>query len=90
MTVLDDLKTLIGPAHVLTGADAAAYGRDWTGDRRWQPLAVVRPANRDEVAGILRHCLGSPSAGAFPAAGAPALVGGDDSRGRADACRSNG
>ncbi len=54
MTLLSDLKNLLGPAHVLTGADTAAYGRDWLGEYEWQPLAVLRPADRDQVSAILK------------------------------------
>lgn len=54
MTILDDLRGLLGPAHVLTGAEAAGFGRDWTGHYHWTPLAVVRPADTAQVAAVLR------------------------------------
>ncbi len=54
MTLTVRLSALIGPAHVLTGADAAPYGRDWTGKYLSQPLAVLRPADTSEIAAILR------------------------------------
>ncbi|MDK3016879.1 FAD-binding oxidoreductase [Pseudodonghicola flavimaris] len=47
------LRTRLGAAHVLTGEDAAPWARDWTGDYAGAPLAVVRPADRDEVAAVL-------------------------------------
>jgi FAD/FMN-containing dehydrogenase len=54
MTLLDDLAREIGAAHVLTGADAARYGTEWTGKYHWQPRAVLRPGTAAEVAAILR------------------------------------
>ena len=54
MSFLDRLAAVVGPANLLTGADCAPYGRDWMGEYQWQPLAVVRPASRDEVAAVLR------------------------------------
>lgn len=54
MTFLDRISAIVGPANLLTGADCAPYGRDWMGEYHWQPLAVVRPGDRDQVAAILR------------------------------------
>jgi FAD/FMN-containing dehydrogenase len=54
MSLIGKLQDLLGPSHVLTGADMAAYSRDWMGEYAWTPRAVVRPANRDEVAGVVR------------------------------------
>lgn len=54
MTVLSQITAAVGEAHVLTGADAAAYGKDWTGAYTSTPLAVLRPANTQEVAAILK------------------------------------
>ena len=51
---LDELRTIVGAAHVLTGTDASGFGREWTGHYHWQPLAVVRPAATAEVAAVLR------------------------------------
>ncbi len=51
--LLDRLAALIGPAHVLTGADAASYGTEWTGKYHWTPRAVLRPADAAQVAAIL-------------------------------------
>lgn len=53
-TLLTLLADIVGPANVLTGADAAPYGREWTGKYHWQPRAVVRPADTAQVAAILR------------------------------------
>lgn len=54
MTVLDQITAVIGAAHVLTGADAAPYGKDWTGAYTSTPLAVLRPANTAQVSAILK------------------------------------
>jgi len=54
MTLLDRLRDLIGPAHVLTGDDTAGYRDDWTGHYHWTPLAVLRPGSTEEVSAVLR------------------------------------
>ena len=42
---LATLRSLVGPAHVLTEGDLTAYERDWRGRLHGKALAVVRPAN---------------------------------------------
>jgi len=59
MTVVDpsalgEIAGIIGARNVLTGTDAAGWGRDWAGRVTWHPLAVLRPANTSEVAAIVR------------------------------------
>ena len=54
MTVLDQIANAIGADRILTGGDAAPYGKDWTGAYTSTPLAVVRPANTAEVSAVLR------------------------------------
>ena len=54
MTILDQIADAIGPDHILTGSDAAPYGKDWTGAYTSTPLAVLRPANTAEVSAILK------------------------------------
>ena len=51
--LLERLRTALGPRHVLTGDDAAPYGRDWTGLRVSTPLAVIRPGSTAEVSAAL-------------------------------------
>ena len=60
--MLDRLREITGAAHVLTGADTARWGRDWTGYFPSEPLAVARPATTAEVAAILRlaNATGTP------------------------------
>lgn len=54
MTLLAALRDLLGAAHVLTGADAERYARDWTGEYIGTPLAALRPANTEQVAGVVK------------------------------------
>ncbi len=75
MNLLDTLRDILGPAHVLTGADAAARGHEWTGKYRWQPLAVARPASTDQVAATLRAAAAAGVA-VVPVSGNTGLAGG--------------
>jgi len=74
MTLIEHLIALCGPAHVLTGANATKYGRDWMGTYIAEPLAVVRPANTAEVSAVLKLAsdTGTPI---VPIAGNTGLVG---------------
>ena len=54
MTILDDLRKLLGEAHVLTGSDTDKWRVDWTGAYTADPIAIVRPANTQEVSAILK------------------------------------
>ncbi|HKS93666.1 MAG TPA: FAD-binding oxidoreductase [Gammaproteobacteria bacterium] len=56
MNHLDALRTAVGDAQVLTGADAQTYAVDWRERYRGTPLAVVRPATTREVAAVVRQC----------------------------------
>ncbi|CAM4149615.1 FAD-binding oxidoreductase [Bordetella tumulicola] len=62
--LLADLRACVGPEHVLTGDDAVPYLTDWRKTVTGRAVAVVRPANRDEVAQVVRLCA---------AAGAPVV-----------------
>ncbi len=81
MSLLDRLAAIVGPAHVLTGKDSAPYGRDWMGEYEWQPLAVVRPGSRDEVAVVMRlaQAEGVP---VVPIAGRTGITGAGEAEGR--------
>ena len=50
------LRNLVGEAYVLTEGDLTAWERDWRGRRQGKALAVVRPANTQEVADVVRAC----------------------------------
>ena len=75
MALLTRLAEIVGPAHVLTGTEAAGFGREWTGHYHWTPLAVVRPGSTEEVAAVLRlaHETGTP---VVPVGGNTGLNGG--------------
>jgi len=53
---LDTLRSVTGPAHVLCDGDLTAYTQDWRKRAQGQALAVVRPANVQEVAAIVKAC----------------------------------
>jgi FAD/FMN-containing dehydrogenase len=70
------LRAVVGDAHVLEAADTrAGYERDWTGRFGGPALAVVRPADTAEVAGVLRACAAAGVA-VIPQGGNTGLVGG--------------
>ncbi len=74
MTLLSQLGDAIGPSNVLTGNDAAAYGKDWTGAYTSTPLAVLRPANTSQVAAILKIA-NETKTPVVPASGRTSLTG---------------
>ena len=80
--VLDHLRTVVGDAHVLTGAaDVAAYVVDWTGVHEGRTVAVVRPGSTAEVAAVVTACRDAGTT-IVPQGGNTGLVGGgvpDDS-----------
>jgi FAD/FMN-containing dehydrogenase len=79
--LVDELVGVVGAAHVLVDADVRApYEVDWT--RRFTGTArcVVRPADVDEVAGVLRACAAAGAA-VVPQGGNTGLVGGGVPRG---------
>ena len=57
--LIDSLKNTVGPAHVLVDGDLSAYELDWRKRSRGKALAVVRPANVQEVAAVVKACLAS-------------------------------
>jgi FAD/FMN-containing dehydrogenase len=55
--LIETLRTRLGAAHVLTDAfDIAPYCTDWRGRYSGQPTCVVKPANTEEVATVVRAC----------------------------------
>ncbi|SMR81724.1 FAD/FMN-containing dehydrogenase [Aliiroseovarius halocynthiae] len=75
MDILDSLRNIIGPDHVLTGSDTAGFATDWIGKYENTPLAVLRPASVDEVSRImaLANDTGTP---VVPVSGHTGLAGG--------------
>ena len=53
---LDEVRAIVGAAHVLEGGDLAAYEHDWRKRYHGRALAVVRPASTQEVAAVVRVC----------------------------------
>ncbi|MEM8537863.1 MAG: FAD-binding oxidoreductase, partial [Pseudomonadota bacterium] len=74
MQAIDQISAAIGADKVLTGADAAPYGKDWTGAYTSTPHAVLRPADTADVAAILRIANETGTA-VVPASGRTGLTG---------------
>ncbi|SEN76320.1 FAD-binding oxidoreductase [Palleronia pelagia] len=81
MDVIAELRDIVGDAHVLTGADAAPFARDWTGAYEGEPLAAVRPGSTDEVAAVVKLA-GRAGVPVVPVAGNTGLMGGTHAPGR--------
>lgn len=73
--LIDSLRSVVGPAHVLQGDGLDAYLVDWRKRYRGRALAVVRPGSTGEVAAVVRACAdaGVPL---VPQGGNTGLVGG--------------
>ncbi len=73
--MLTRLAEITGTANVLHGDDMQGYARDWMGKYTGRPLAVVRPANTDQVSKVMRLAseTGTP---VVPISGNTGLVGG--------------
>lgn len=80
MSVTDRIAEALGAANVLTGEDAAPWGRDWTGKWPGAPLCVARPASTEEVAAVMRiaHESGTP---VTPVSGNTGVTGGSRAEG---------
>lgn len=52
--LLETLRNITGPAHVLCDGDLSAYTQDWRKRAHGRALAVVRPAATTEVAAIVK------------------------------------
>ncbi len=84
MDFIAALSEIVGSAHVLTEPDVrAGYERDWTGRFGGPALAVVRPADTEQVAAVMALCARAGVA-VIPQGGNTGLVGGGVPR-RADA-----
>ena len=58
-TLIDQLRAIVGAAHVLTrddGNDLSAWEQDWRERAHGHALAVVRPGSTDEVSAVVRAC----------------------------------
>ena len=56
MSLLEALRGAVGAAHVLSDGDLSAFEVDWRQRYRGRALAVVRPADCDEVAAVVGAC----------------------------------
>jgi FAD/FMN-containing dehydrogenase len=78
--LLEDLRAIVGAAHVLAEGDLAAYERDWRRRYHGRCRAVVLPASTGEVAAVVRRCalarLGGEPVSLVPQGGNTGLVGG--------------
>ncbi len=72
---LTALRDLLGHAHVLTGSDAAPFLTDWRGRYTGRALAVVRPADTQQTAALVRWCVAN-QVPMVPQGGNTGLVGG--------------
>ena len=54
--LLESLRQIVGAPHVLTDGDLSAYEQDWRKRVHGKSLAVVRPGNTAEVAGVVKAC----------------------------------
>ncbi|MEW6513342.1 MAG: FAD-binding oxidoreductase [Pseudomonadota bacterium] len=56
-SLIEKLRTHVGATHVLTDAfDIAPFSNDWRGRYSGQPTCVVKPANTEEVAAVVKAC----------------------------------
>lgn len=80
MTLLENLRDLLGETHVLTGSDMERYATDWTGIYHGAPLAVLRPATTQDVSAIVRAAADSGTP-IVPVGGNTGLCGGTHAEG---------
>ncbi|MBL8590197.1 MAG: FAD-binding oxidoreductase [Methylobacteriaceae bacterium] len=74
--LLDELRSLVGPTHVVTEVnDLAPVLTDWRGRYAGQALALVKPASTAEVAAVVRACAAAGVA-VTPQGGNTGLCGG--------------
>ena len=70
------LRNIVGDAYVLTTTeDTAAYLVDWRGNYRGRAIAVIRPANTNEVAAVVKLCAETQTP-IVPQGGNTGMVGG--------------
>ncbi|MGI8657262.1 MAG: FAD-binding oxidoreductase [Candidatus Limnocylindria bacterium] len=76
MSLIDELREIVGPAHCLVDpALRASYETDWTRRFHGRASAVVRPGSTSEVAAVLGAC-SAAGVGVVPQGGNTGLVGG--------------
>jgi FAD/FMN-containing dehydrogenase len=55
-SLLDELRHIVSPAHVLVDGDLSAWTQDWRKRTLGKALAVVHPASTQEVADVVKAC----------------------------------
>ena len=55
-SLIETLRRTVGESHVLTEGDLSAWEQDWRRRVHGKALAVVRPANTQEVAAVVKAC----------------------------------
>ena len=80
MTLIEQLRAIVGDANVLSGTDTAGWGEEWTGYYHWSPLAVVRPASTEEVSRVMQLASATGTA-VVPVGGNTSLNGGTKAEG---------
>lgn len=60
--LLTQLRSIVGAEHVLHEGDLSAWEQDWRRRSRGRALAVVRPANTEQVAAVVRACAAAGTA----------------------------
>jgi FAD/FMN-containing dehydrogenase len=74
MSLVDELRGVVGASNVLTGSDCAVYETDWRRRYHGRALAVVRPGSTAEVAAVVAACA-AHGASVVPQGGNTGLVG---------------
>ncbi len=54
--LLETLRGLVGSSNVLSGGDLTAWELDWRKRLQGKAMAVVRPANTEEVSSVVKAC----------------------------------
>ena len=54
--LIEKLRGIVGATNVLTDGDLTAWEQDWRKRSRGKALAVVRPANTQQVADVVKAC----------------------------------
>ena len=73
--MLTRLAEIVGTANALHGEDMQGYARDWMGKYTGQPLAVVRPADTNQVSDVMQLASETKTP-VVPISGNTGLVGG--------------
>src|SRR5450830_1671863 len=68
-TLLDELRHIVGNAHVFTDGDLTAWEQDWRKRSHGKALAVVRPACTEDVARVVKACAAHHLLQRHPASG---------------------